>query len=150
MFGIWYMNHNIMTPWRSIKPILYLKCLVFDIWTTTTQKVPSNMCAQYRVRSPAHSRSLLRRMRSLPRTLTGRILDSQGCNVSSCGQRRFWLDCTYAQADLSLCLGHMSESMFSKVAAAYNFDSCEDMLIQAKRQLESPFSVSHHGKVTSQ
>ena len=29
------------------------------------------------------------------------ILDSQGCNVSSCGQKKNWPNCEYAQADLS-------------------------------------------------
>ena len=59
---------------------------------------------------PAHSRSLIR-------ILSGRILDSQGCKVSSCGQRRLWSDCADAQADLSLRLEHISEGTFSHVAA---------------------------------
>ena len=38
--------------------------------------------------------------------------DSQGCRVSSCGQRRLWSDCADAQADLSLRWAHMSEGVF--------------------------------------
>ena len=51
------------------------------------------------------------------RIFTGRILDSLGCKVSSCGQRRLWSDCVDAQADLSLCWAHMSSGTFSHVAA---------------------------------
>ena len=51
---------------------------------------------------PAHSRSLIW-------IITGRIFDSQGCKVSSCGQRRHWSDCAHAQADLSLRCVHLSE-----------------------------------------
>ena len=47
----------------------------------------------------AHSRSLIR-------IFTGRILDRQGCKVSSCGQRRLWSDCKDAQAELSLRWTH--------------------------------------------
>ena len=54
---------------------------------------------------PAHSRSLIR-------IFTGRILDSQGCKVSPCGQRRLKSDCADAQADLSLRWAHISEGTF--------------------------------------
>ena len=47
----------------------------------------------------AHSRSLIW-------IFTWRFLDSQGCKVSSCGQRRHWSDCT--EADLSLRWAKMS------------------------------------------
>ena len=47
--------------------------------------------------------------RSLIRIFNGRILDSQGCKVYSCGLRRLWSDCTDAQADLSLRRAHMLE-----------------------------------------
>ena len=33
---------------------------------------------------------------------SGRILDREGCKVSSCGKWRLWSDCADAQADLSL------------------------------------------------
>ena len=46
------------------------------------------------------------------RLFTGRILDNQGCKVSSCGQRRFWSDCADAQADWSLRWAHITESTF--------------------------------------
>ena len=47
---------------------------------------------------PAHSRSLIR-------IFSGRLLDSQGYKVSSCGQRILWSDCPGAQADSSFRLG---------------------------------------------
>ena len=46
-------------------------------------------------------------MPSLIRIFTGHIYDSQGCIVSSSKTNQT------AQADLSLCLAHMSEGMFS-------------------------------------
>ena len=60
---------------------------------------------------PAHSRSLIR-------IFTGRILESQGSNVSSCGQRRLWSDCANAQADLSRRWAHLSEGTFFNVRLA--------------------------------
>ena len=51
------------------------------------------------------------------RIWTGRILDSRGCKVSSCGQRRLWSDCANAQADLSLRWAHMSDGRCSHVEA---------------------------------
>ena len=59
---------------------------------------------------PAHSRSLIR-------NFTGRILDSQGCRLSSYGQRKLWSDCADAQADLSLRWEHISEGTFSYFTA---------------------------------
>ena len=41
-----------------------------------------------------------------------RILNTLGCKVSSCGQRRVWSDCMDAQADFSLRWGHMPEGTF--------------------------------------
>ena len=81
-------------------------------------------CAQLRARSdcanaygactpyedldqPAHSRSLVR--------IAWCILDSQGCKVSSCGQRRLWSDCADAQADLSLRCAQISECTLQTV-----------------------------------
>ena len=51
------------------------------ISAATSENVPSGMCAQ---QSP-----------SLIRIFTGRILDRQGCKVSSCGQRKFFVAQTY-------------------------------------------------------
>ena len=48
---------------------------------------------------------------------SGRILDRQGCKVSSCGKRRLGSDYAGAQADLSLRWVHMSEGTFPRVAA---------------------------------
>ena len=65
---------------------------------TTSENVPSDICAQRKFRDqPAHSRSLLR---ISPR----RVLDSQGCKVSSCGQRRLWSTCrcSYMSPDQGL------------------------------------------------
>ena len=59
---------------------------------------------------PAHSRSLIR-------IFTGRILDSQGCPLSSCGQWRLWSHCTDAQGDLSLRWTYVSEGSFYFFAA---------------------------------
>ena len=47
---------------------------------------------------------------------TWRILHSQGCTVSSCGQRRRCSDSADAQAGLNLCWAHMSKGTFSHVA----------------------------------
>ena len=52
---------------------------------------------------------------SLVRIFTERILDSQGCKVSSCGQRRLLSDCADG-SDLSLRWAHMSEGTFSHIA----------------------------------
>ena len=41
-----------------------------------------------------------------------RILDSQGCKVSSCGQQSLWSDSTGTQADLNLRLMHISDGTF--------------------------------------
>ena len=57
----------------------------------------------------AHSRSLIR-------IFTERILDSQACKASSCGQRRLWSDCADAQAYLSLHWVHVVGDMFYHVA----------------------------------
>ena len=57
------------------------------------------------------------RLRTLLRIVAGRILDSSGYKVSSCGQRRLWSDCAEAQAELSLHWAHMRESTYSHVAA---------------------------------
>ena len=59
---------------------------------------------------PAHPRSLIK-------IFTGRVLDSQGCEVSWCGQWRLRSDCATAQVDLSVHWAHMSEVPFSDVAA---------------------------------
>ena len=59
---------------------------------------------------PAHSSSLIR-MYIL------RMLDSQGCKVSSCEQRRLRSDCANAQSDLSLRWAHMWGGTFSHVVA---------------------------------
>ena len=62
---------------------------------------------------PAHSRRLIR-------IFTVRILNSQGCKVSSCGQRRLWSDSVESQrADLSLRWVQISEGTFSHVAAQF-------------------------------
>ena len=47
--------------------------------------------------------------------LNRRVFVMQGGTVSSCGQQRFWLDCTDAQADLSLRWAHVRRYVFSLV-----------------------------------
>ena len=68
------------------------------------ENAPSGMRAQRRFRSA-----------SAIRIFTGRTLDSQGCKVSSNGQRRLRLFDT--QAVLSLHWAHMCEGTFSDVTA---------------------------------
>ena len=53
--------------------------------------------------------------RSLIRIFSVRILDSQGCKVSSRGQRNLESDCADALADLSFPLVQISEGTFSHV-----------------------------------
>ena len=55
---------------------------------------------------PAHSHGLVR-------IVPGRILDSLGCNVSSCWQRRLYSDCAGL---VSLRRAHVSEGKFYHVA----------------------------------
>ena len=57
---------------------------------------------------PAQSRSLIW-------IFTMRLLDSQGCKISSYGQVRLWSDGVDAQAELSLRWEHMSKGEFSRV-----------------------------------
>ena len=53
---------------------------------------------------------------SLIRIFAGRIVDSQGCKDSSCGQPELKSVCADAQAGLSPGWMHMSEGTFSHVA----------------------------------
>ena len=46
-----------------------------------------------RTRAPSEDSDQTAHSHSLIRTLTGRIVDNQGCNVSSRGQRWIWSDC---------------------------------------------------------
>ena len=59
---------------------------------------------------PAHLCSLIR-------IFTVRILDTHGCNVSSCGKRRLWSDCADAQADLSSLCAYVRRYCFSSCGA---------------------------------
>ena len=70
---------------------------------------------QIRLRyQPAHSRSLVR-------TFTGSIWDSQVCKMASCDNED-WSDCANAHADLSLHWAHMSEVKFTHVAVFIYWD----------------------------
>ena len=51
--------------------------------------------------------------------MTRRILESEGCDVFSSGQRRLLSDYADAQADFSLRCVHMSIGTFSYVAIHY-------------------------------
>ena len=57
---------------------------------------------------PAHSRSLIR-------IFTEHILDSQGCNISSYGQRRLRSDYADKQVYLSVRSAHMTKGTFSHI-----------------------------------
>ena len=82
-FVNWHFPHTIMLVIRN-----WSASSLHSIWTATSENVPPGMRFQ-------HSRSLIR-------IFNGRILDSQGYKVSSCGKRRFWPVCAHAQADLRL------------------------------------------------
>ena len=100
-------------PWRGPSSyssvIVGIQFLMYDQFERTY--APSEDSDQ-----TAHSRSLIR-------IFTGRILDSEGCKVSSCCQRRLWSDCADAQADLILCWAHMAEGTFSHNEALIYFSS---------------------------
>ena len=49
------------------------------------------------------------------RIFTGRIQEIQGCQVSSCRERRLKSDCADAQSDLSLRLAHISGGTLSDI-----------------------------------
>ena len=65
--------------------------------------------------------------RSLIRIFPGRILDCQGCKLSSCGQRRLESDSADAYSDLSLRWVHVSG------VRRYVFSRCESELNGNKR-----------------
>ena len=46
---------------------------------------------------------------------------AKNAKVSACRQRRFWLDCADAQADLSLFWALTSEGSFPRVADHFTF-----------------------------
>ena len=74
--------------------------------TTQRQKTYLRKCAPSEASDqPSHSRSLVW-------IFTGRVLDSQGCRVSSSEQSRHWSDCAYAQADLSSLVAHVEGYIF--------------------------------------
>ena len=75
---------------------------------------------------PAHSRSLIK-------IFSMRTFDSQGCKVSPCGQRRLWLVCTDAQADLCIHWPHISENTLSDWSSQLVLSRCH---IVAKTYLE--------------
>ena len=69
------------------KDVTLLKSKLQRIWAVTSENVPSDMCC-----APSEDSDQIAHSRSLIWIFTGRISDSQGCNVSSCGQRRLWSD----------------------------------------------------------
>ena len=104
---------EILVKYLDIKEILVKHCTVCFTSTYLWICAPSEDSDQ-----PAHSHSLIR-------IFTERILDSQGCEVSSCGQRRHGLDCPGVQADLSLRLTHMSEGRFLMLPLKYQLFKCK-------------------------
>ena len=75
------------------------------------------------------------------------ILDSEWCQVSSCGQRRLWSDCADAQADLSLRWAHMSEGTFSIIEthSYYAYRSVYALLINLDRLVTERLGLSFVG-----
>ena len=72
----------------------------------TSRNVLPDMCPSEDSDQPAHSHSLTR-------ILSGRIWDSKGCKLFSCGQRRL----IRMRSLICLHLAYMSEGTFSLVAA---------------------------------
>ena len=85
------------------------KAVTSNLLSCNVRNIFSGMCAQ-------------RKSRPACECATGRILDSQVCKVSSCGQRKLWSDCAIAQADLSLRWAYMSKGMFSRCALIHAFN----------------------------
>ena len=82
-------------------------------------------------------------LRSLIRTFTGCISDSQGCKASFCEQRRLKSDCAYAQTGLSLRWAHMLEGTFSDIAALILILSNKK---KKKNETWHSFQLSYVGK----
>ena len=101
---------------------------------STSENVPSDICAQRRFRSARHSRSLIR-------IFTGRILwNSQICNVSSCAcwsgsslgahVRRYVFSCwslVYSYINL-FCVSftNVHQTIFDHYQGKITFSSCAD------------------------
>ena len=79
---------------------------IIYFWAATSEIVPSNINSQ-------------RRFRSACAFFTGRTLNSQLYQVSSCGQLRLWLDCAGAAACLSPCWAHILDGTFSCVTSQF-------------------------------
>ena len=75
----------------------------------------SGNCMYLRECAPSEGSDQTALSHSLIRIFAERILDNQGCKVSSCGQPRLWSDSADAQADFSLRWAHTSEGPFSQV-----------------------------------
>ena len=105
------------------------RCLTRD--AETCQFVVYLMSRNVRKRTFGH----VRRAKIQIRIFIKRILDSQGCKISSCGQRRLWSDCTDAQDDLNLRRAYMSASTFANVMALIILYSLLLMLGPAKIKL---------------
>ena len=95
-------------PPLKVQPFPFIKIT----WIATSENVPSNMSAQRRFRSAC---AFAQPDQKFHRAHFG----SQRCKVSSCGQRRHWSDCADTQADLSLCLAHVSKGTLSVIMAMF-------------------------------
>ena len=73
-----------------------------------------NNCRNVKKRTFGHVRPAKIHSRSLFRIFSGRILDSQGCKVSSCAQRRLWSDYAHGHANMSLRWTHKLQGDFSQ------------------------------------
>ena len=75
---------------------------------------PQSPESYLRACAPSEDSDQPARSRRLIRIFAGHILDSQGCKVSSCGERRLWFDCADSQADLSLRWAHVRRYVSSR------------------------------------
>ena len=94
-----------MNNWAQILCMLIAEAL----------SISPNQSQRKKICAPSEDSDQTARMRSLIRVFTGRMLDSLGCKVSPCGQRRLLSDYSDAQTDLSIPCAHMSERTFSHV-----------------------------------
>ena len=86
------------------------------IWQKTSENEPQCQKTYFlHVRSAKIQIRL--RIRAVRSESSQGSLNSYGCKVSPCAQRRLWSDDTGVQVELSLCWTHMWEGTFSQVQA---------------------------------
>ena len=89
------------------------------MWSCSVRKMTKYLSQRQntylRKSAPGEDSDQLAHMKCIIRIITRRFLDSEGCKVSSCGERRLPSDCADAQSDESLRWAHMSKGTFSHV-----------------------------------